>query len=98
LNNAAYLTTKTIAVFIVPSRSNPRQIHWDHVVPFVFSGGNDGFVAACPWCNLHKSDKIFDTLEEARTYLALKRHGIQEYKASQIRKMQAMRGTDFSSV
>lgn len=47
-------------------------IHWDHIIPFVFNGNNEGFVAACSLCNHRKSDIIFNTLNDAKTYLKLK--------------------------
>ena len=53
-------------------RLSKNEIHWDHVIPFVFSGANDGFVASCALCNQRKHDKLFDTLEDARNYLRAK--------------------------
>lgn len=45
---------------------------WDHFSPYSYSrdNGGDNFVAACQVCNGLKSNKIFETLEEARIYLA----------------------------
>ncbi len=51
-----------------------NEIHWDHIIPFVFNGNNDGFVAACALCNLRKSDRIFNTLQDAKTYLSLRHY------------------------
>jgi 5-methylcytosine-specific restriction endonuclease McrA len=55
-------------------------IHFDHFVPFAFSGNNDNenFVASCNICNSIKSDKVFETEEDARCYVehARKRKGI----------------------
>lgn len=50
-------------------------IHWDHVVPWSFSLDNkdSNFVASCPDCNTIKSDKVFNTLTKARTYVRKER-------------------------
>lgn len=47
------------------------KIHWDHQLPFAYSQDNrvDNFVASCNVCNLMKSSKIFETVEDARAYL-----------------------------
>jgi len=51
------------------------KIHWDHVVPYSYSQNNHdtNFVASCHVCNLIKSDMVFQTLEEARSYVQIKR-------------------------
>jgi hypothetical protein len=46
-------------------------IEWDHSQPFVYTGRNDGFVAACGPCNRHKHAKVFDSLEDARAWCRL---------------------------
>jgi hypothetical protein len=46
-------------------------IEWDHSQPFVYTGRNGGFVAACGPCNRHKHAKVFDSLEDARCRLWL---------------------------
>jgi hypothetical protein len=45
---------------------------WDHMTPFKYSQDNrdHNFVAACCLCNGIKRDKIFQTIEEARLFLA----------------------------
>lgn len=50
-------------------------VHYDHRVPYAYSLDSHpyNFVAACHVCNLIKSDKIFQTIDEARMYLAEKR-------------------------
>jgi 5-methylcytosine-specific restriction endonuclease McrA len=45
------------------------RVTWDHFVPWSYSQRNEKFVAACQRCNSKKSDKMFQTLEEARAYL-----------------------------
>jgi 5-methylcytosine-specific restriction endonuclease McrA len=56
-------------------RASRITIHWDHVVPYSYSqdNGASNFVAACHVCNGIKHDLIFQTLEEARAYVHLKR-------------------------
>lgn len=46
-------------------------IQYDHVIPFAFSSNNHerNFVAACNLCNLHKSDHIFNDINDLRRYL-----------------------------
>lgn len=52
-----------------------RELHWDHVFPYSIGLNNnvDNFVAACSQCNLIKSDKVFDTLDDAANYVRNKR-------------------------
>ena len=51
------------------------QLHWDHLVPYSYSQNNLGsnFVAACHVCNNIKSDKCFNSLEEAKQFIIQKR-------------------------
>jgi hypothetical protein len=52
------------------------RICWDHYLPFAYCGANkdDNFVAACQICNGIKSDKIFETVEEAKNYVEHRRN------------------------
>jgi hypothetical protein len=45
--------------------------HFDHVVPFVYCGDSNekNLVATCHLCNLWKSDRVFNSLEEIQAYL-----------------------------
>ena len=51
------------------------EITWDHKLPYVLFQDSDSenFVAACQICNALKRDIIFDTVEDARFYLAHER-------------------------
>ena len=51
------------------------KLHWDHKLPYAYSQNNhtSNFVAACHVCNGIKSDKVFQTVEEAQIYLQDKR-------------------------
>lgn len=51
------------------------KVHWDHLVPFVYSQDNSlpNYGAACQLCNGMKGSKMFQTLEEAREFLDLRR-------------------------
>ena len=55
------------------------RLHWDHVVPFSYSQDNRtrNFVASCQICNAVKYNHVFQTVEEARIYVATERtrHG-----------------------
>ncbi len=48
------------------------QIVWDHLFPYAFSQDNgvENFVASCQICNAYKGAIMFQTIEEARTYIA----------------------------
>jgi hypothetical protein len=48
------------------------KLNWDHLVPVSYRR-NYNIVASCHICNQIKSDKIFDTLEDARKYIIHKR-------------------------
>lgn len=52
------------------------RIHWDHKLPYAYSqnNSNGNFVASCHVCNQMKSDKIFQTVDEAQIYLKNKRN------------------------
>lgn len=51
------------------------KLEWDHMVPWSYSQNNGGqnFCAACHVCNASKSNKMFDSLEDAREYLDRRR-------------------------
>lgn len=51
------------------------SIHWDHQLPFAYAQNNKttNFVAACHVCNALKSSKLFQTVEEAVEFLAVRR-------------------------
>lgn len=51
------------------------KINWDHQLPYAMSQNNYAynFVAACQVCNGIKSDRIFQTIDEAKIYLTAKR-------------------------
>ena len=59
---------------IVHHRKRKLKLCWDHLVPFAYSQNNntENFVAACHLCNSWKSDRVFQTIEEAKVFLALK--------------------------
>lgn len=51
------------------------DVHWDHLLAFSYSFNNHdcNFVATCGTCNLLKSSKVFDTVQEALNYVLKKR-------------------------
>lgn len=51
------------------------RIEYDHFLPFSYSGDNNklNMVASCRECNQIKSDKLFQTIEEARVYIVGRR-------------------------
>lgn len=62
--------------FLVNYHGKQRRLRitWDHASPLAYSQNNldSNFVAACQFCNGWKSDKIFQTIEEVRLYVAIK--------------------------
>jgi hypothetical protein len=48
------------------------RLNWDHLVPFNFSQNNsaENYVAACGFCNQWKRDMVFQTVEEAKVFIA----------------------------
>lgn len=56
-------------------RSVRLRVHWDHMIPFVYSAScsDNEFCAACHICNGIKAARMYQTLDEARTHLALER-------------------------
>ena len=50
------------------------RLHWDHLTPFSFTQNNssENFVASCGFCNQWKHDLVFQTVEEARTFIQTK--------------------------
>lgn len=51
------------------------KLTWDHQLPFAYSQDNRNmnFVAACQVCNGIKSAMVFQTVDEAKAYLSLRR-------------------------
>lgn len=51
------------------------RVDWDHFVPYTYSANNraENFVAACHVCNGLKSDKHFDSIEQAKEYIRARR-------------------------
>lgn len=45
------------------------NLEFDHVIPFSYGGEEWDLVACCGPCNRHKSDKMFDTVEDLKNYL-----------------------------
>lgn len=56
-------------------RAIKLKIHWDHLVPYSYSQNNKpvNFVASCHICNMLKHSLMFQTTEEARAYVYLRR-------------------------
>ena len=49
-----------------------EDTHIDHFIPFSYSGDNRraNLYSCCEWCNVHKKDLIFPTVEDVREYLS----------------------------
>ena len=57
------------------NRYEHNKIHFDHLSPYAYAQDTDesNLVAACERCNLIKSDKMFNTIEDAQVYILSKR-------------------------
>lgn len=57
--------------YIRNGKAKMLQIHWDHQVPYAYTGSNadSNFVAACNVCNGIKSDLHFENLDDLREYI-----------------------------
>jgi 5-methylcytosine-specific restriction endonuclease McrA len=55
--------------------NDPKALTIDHGTPIVGGGSNqiDNLITSCRECNLTKSDKRFDSFEEARKYILEKK-------------------------
>ena len=51
------------------------KLHWDHQLPYSYSQNNKtaNFVASCHICNGIKSNKLFQTVEEAQVFIQSRR-------------------------
>lgn len=69
--NCFYCGNKFGSLYTRGSYIGTLTVHWDHVVPFSFSRNNnqENIVASCNVCNLYKSNRMFDNVEELRKYL-----------------------------
>jgi hypothetical protein len=78
--NCCFYCRRPLLSFIVTPRGKLKRltIHWDHKVPFHWDANNapENFVAACCQCNLWKSGKTFNHVDEARVFIAQK---LEEY-------------------
>jgi 5-methylcytosine-specific restriction endonuclease McrA len=46
------------------------KVHFDHVIPFINSNTSEhNIVATCDYCNLHKNDKMFDSITDIQIYM-----------------------------
>lgn len=56
-------------------RLTRERVHFDHIIPFKYCMNNSptNIMALCPICNLIKSDKLFDCLEDAVNFVLQKR-------------------------
>lgn len=57
------------------SRVEQLRVTWDHRVPFALSQSSSDreFIAACQICNRLKGAIVFETLEDARTFISIRR-------------------------
>lgn len=56
------------------NRVRMTKLHFDHLVPYSYTKSNKlTFVAACNICNLIKSNRVFNTVEEVYHYVQYRR-------------------------
>jgi 5-methylcytosine-specific restriction endonuclease McrA len=51
------------------------MLHWDHLYPYVATANNrdENYAAACHVCNGIKSSHVFQTIDEARVAIQMRR-------------------------
>jgi hypothetical protein len=73
--NKCFYCLNTFGMRVLRGRQILRlRLEWDHLLPFAYAQDNSSanFVAACYICNRMKSDKLFKTTDEVRSYVAQK--------------------------
>ena len=71
-NRCIYCGRNFGSVYIKNNERKITTIEFDHVVPFSYSLSNQFILASCNLCNQEKSNKIFDSVEQAREHLRMK--------------------------
>ena len=73
-NRCAYCEQQLGAWVQYHERLLKLRLHWDHNTPWSYSQDNhyENFLPSCHVCNLWKSDRIFQTLDEVRVYVSQK--------------------------
>jgi hypothetical protein len=70
-NRCLYCENEFGTVAEIRGRTQRLGVAWDHFVPLSFSGNNrdENFVAACGPCNNLKTNRVFETVVEARAFV-----------------------------
>lgn len=74
-NKCKYCNIKFGEMYFRDNKPGLSRIHWDHLVPFAYLQENpyNNWVASCNICNLIKSSKMFDTIQEVKDYVIYNR-------------------------
>lgn len=76
-NNRCFYCDHELGSYVIRGTKRIKlRTHWDHQLPYVLTQNNDisNFVAACHICNGIKYCHVFQTVEEAKIYIAAKRN------------------------
>lgn len=75
-NKCIYCGEEFGNVVMVNGKTYPAYPVWDHVIPFSMSFNNhaNNYVASCQICNAIKTDKFFDSLEDASQFIMEERN------------------------
>ena len=70
-NRCLYCLRRFGSIVFVNGESRVLRLEWDHFLPFKYMlcSPPDNFVAACQLCNRTKRSNVFETIEEARSYV-----------------------------
>jgi hypothetical protein len=76
-----YCGIKFGEIYFRNSKTNIAKVAWDHFVPFSYLQENPyyNWIASCSICNLIKSSKIFETVQQVRDYVKYERRKKEIY-------------------
>lgn len=74
-NKCLYCNNKFGTAYFRDGKLKLTKLHWEHLVPFSYTqrSSDKDFIASCNVCNLIKSDKVFETVEEVFHYVRYNR-------------------------
>lgn len=70
-NKCLYCGIKFGDIYYKKDKPNIAKIHYDHLVPFAYLNSNpyNNWIGACNICNSIKGSKMFETIEEVKSYV-----------------------------
>lgn len=82
-----YCDIKFGEIYFRKGKPNISRINYDHLVPFSYLNNNpyNNWVASCNVCNSIKGSKMFETIEEVKTYVNHTRRKKEIYYSKELR-------------